>query len=169
MVDRASDASSPPARTAAQAERAARRRREPDPSWHWTLARALGRATRATVGELDELTRTFLKVVDAARPLQRPSAASIRRERQLRAALLQKLGSLVTSHSEGGFASLEREPAFWSLVRQLQALRPSQRARSRVPDQPRAAVAVITAHTEDAERPASAERSDPGEPSEADG
>jgi hypothetical protein len=148
MVDRASDASSPGLRATSK-RHPARGGRSSDPSWHRTFARALGRATRATVQELDALTRTFLRVVDSTLPDLPRSAAAVHRERHARGALLEKLGTLVMSRSEAGFSTLATDAAFWSLLRQIEPLRPRRAHRVPVPKPRRSAIAVITAHSVD--------------------
>jgi hypothetical protein len=150
MVDRASDASAPTPRAASK-QHAARRGRS-DPSWHSTFARALGRATRATVGELDSLTRTFLRIVDSARPDLPKSAASARRERRARGVLLHKLGTLVMSHSAAGFSTLAEDATFWSLLRQIEPLRPPRANRNPARKQRLDAIAAITACSADSDR-----------------
>lgn len=161
MVHSASQPGSSGTRTA-QKRPGARRLAEPEPSWHFTLARALGRATRATIGELGAMTRTFFQIVDAANPGPRPTAAASRRKRLARAALLEKLGGVVAGHSEAGFTTLDGDAAFWSLVHQLHALRPRRRAKGPVRKQQPRPVAAIAASSTGAEQPA-----DDGSPGES--
>ncbi len=79
MVDRTNDASSS---KAAVRNEPTPRRRQPVPSWHLTLGRLLGRATRATMGELDLATRSVMLAVDSMRPRERrPDARSSRGKR----------------------------------------------------------------------------------------
>lgn len=87
--------------------------------WHVTVARALGRATRMTALEIEMLGRTMMRVKDSFLPV-----GPRRRPLPL---LLKKLGEVVSRHSERDFVTLQNDPVFWMLIRQIHASQPVAR------------------------------------------